>query len=98
MSTSKHTPGPWKYWNGIILDHNGDMDEGKQVCIVSKYGEEHDANARLIAAAPEMLEALQNLYLHCAMIHTHWGDGCNQKESDAAIKAGKLAINKALGK
>jgi len=48
-------------------------------------------------AAPDMLEALQNLYLHCAMIHTKWGDGCNQKEADAVIKAGRIAISKALG-
>jgi hypothetical protein len=51
----------------------------------------------LVAAAPDMLEALQNLYLHCAMIHKYWGDGCNQKESDSAIAAGEAAIKKALG-
>jgi hypothetical protein len=56
------------------------------------------ANARLIAAAPEMLEALTALYEHCAMVHKHWGEGCNQKQADAAIAAGLAAIAKAEGR
>ena len=59
---------------------------------------EIEANARLIAAAPEMLDALKSLYEHCAMIHKTWGDGCNQKQADAAIIAGHAAIAKAEGR
>lgn len=56
------------------------------------------ANARLIAAAPELLDALKGLFEHCTMIHRVWGDGSNQKEADAAIAAGKAAIAKAEGR
>ena len=60
-------------------------------------GKEAQANAALIAAAPEMYEALKQLFEHCAMIHKHWGDGNNQKEADEAIKKGTQALTKAEG-
>lgn len=62
---SKHTPGPW------YLEDAGESDRGKLVSIDSSplriiarpdwHGnhEEYMANARLIAAAPELLEALK---------------------------------------
>jgi len=56
-----------------------------------------DANARLIAAAPEMLEALEGIFEHCSLVHKHWGEGCNQREANAAIKAASVAIAKAKG-
>jgi hypothetical protein len=55
------------------------------------------ANARLIAAAPELLSALESLFEHCSMVHKRWGDGSNQKEADAAIEAARAAIAKAEG-
>ena len=53
------------------------------------------ANARLIAAAPDLLAALQGLFEHCAMIHKHGGDGDNQKQANAAEAAARAAIAKA---
>ncbi|HSG19548.1 MAG TPA: hypothetical protein VLA31_02160 [Burkholderiaceae bacterium] len=62
---SKHTPGPWRPRNGIVLadSHKGThcSDEdiafygGPLVCESIRT----DANARLIAAAPDLLEALK---------------------------------------
>ena len=67
---SKHTPGPWRI-NGnnmfrwIVADsevftHSDDVNRsaygGNMVC-----ESVHEANARLIAAAPELLEALKEL-------------------------------------
>lgn len=71
-----YTPGPWKIHGGpahlrhhmAIIDSIPDVD-GKIVanCICHMAGTNDDieANARLIAAAPDMLEALQkaNRYL-----------------------------------
>lgn len=47
-------------------------------------------------AAPAMLAALQGLFAHCAMVHKHWGEGCNQREADAAIAQARAAIAEAV--
>ncbi len=54
---SQHTPGPWKYWHekgyvGEINAQNGTLVAGFDT-------EPNEDNARLLAAAPELLEALQ---------------------------------------
>lgn len=57
----KYTPGPWKVSkDGCDIDNVG----GAGVCTL--YADEtSDANARLIAAAPDLLEA-------CKAIVAHW--------------------------
>jgi len=55
----------------------------------------HNSLADRYNAAPVLLGALKSLFEHCSMIHTHWGDGDNTKEADAAIKAGRQAIAEA---
>lgn len=69
MSTTKHTKGPWEIQratNGIpyrITSPNSDDKKpgsvGKHVtrwgCLMNPSSEEGEANARLIAAAPELL-------------------------------------------
>lgn len=50
--------------------------------------EEARANARLIAAAPELLEALTD-----CVEHMHW----TQPQGEAALKKAKAAIAKATG-
>ena len=59
MSETKHTPGPWKtsYTNlSVVIAENGAV-----VARASKLNGlvNLQANARLIAAAPELLEALR---------------------------------------
>jgi len=56
------------------------------------------ANAQLIAAAPELLEAMKELFKQCAMIHKYGGEICNQKKADLAIKNAKKAIAEAESK
>jgi len=52
---SRHTPGPWK-----VDEHNDVGAEGRHVATLSLYGDgSDDANAHLIAAAPDLLEALR---------------------------------------
>jgi hypothetical protein len=53
------------------------------------------ANAHLISAAPDLLAALQALFRECVMTHKHWGEGCNQKQADQAIKDARAALLKA---
>ena len=93
---TSHTPGPWE----VFESHTGiyilDSAEQAAVCRL-EWCLEAEANARLIAAAPDLLAALKGIFEHCAMIHRAWGDGSNHKEADAAIAAGKAAIAKAEG-
>lgn len=67
MST-KHTPGPWEAiqkgginapWN-VNVPHLSDTDSMKYVAgAFGRTGKEQEANARLIAAAPELLAFAQ---------------------------------------
>ena len=64
MSESKHTPGPWACISG---GRSGEFtvylpSDGMVICSRNQYDDKHAeflANARLIAAAPEMLAALK---------------------------------------
>lgn len=70
---SAHTPGPWDvcrraHLHGVQhVDHSGKMYDVCRVDWHSFYKPDHraEANARLIAAAPDLLEALQ------AILHTY---------------------------
>lgn len=59
MSNSKHSPGPWLSLNnfaeGPFFIHKK-LETGDAIAEVKI-----EANARLIAAAPEMLEALESV-------------------------------------
>ena len=59
---SAHTPGPWTSYTGT----HSIWAEGKRaICIMTGTRKtsdmERDANARLIAAAPDLLESLREL-------------------------------------
>lgn len=62
---SAHTPGPWMFLASVVPGQFVICNEhGPRVDVALTYGFEHtprEANARLIAAAPELLEALQAL-------------------------------------
>ena len=81
--SAKHTPGPWVFaWGGghaLVFDAKG----GPTIAAVP-YDDAPDAalaaaNARLIAAAPELLEALVSL------TRTLNAAGYSTKQADAAI-------------
>ncbi len=101
-SKGKHTPGPWKY----CPDARGYGKRAQRIIWGAKgpgYGaiaevsyfpsEEIEANARLIAAAPEMLAALESLEA--------WSQECipDDWEDDGYefIRQAKQAISKAKG-
>ena len=66
---SKHTPGPWRAEKHPQHDHvhcselwmiiAGEPDDCSDAEIAQVIAYEAEANARLIAAAPDMLEALK---------------------------------------
>lgn len=63
----KHTPAPWESKNGIIFVTYGKSIATVHTQISDEYEDvdiEAHANAKLIAAAPELLEALRNVRLH----------------------------------
>ena len=62
---SKHTPGPWIQRGERVDAQRNHVCGGvnqESVLALSRPPEERLANARLIAAAPEMLEALQAVW------------------------------------
>lgn len=63
--TTKHTPGPWEVHSGSVYasaDESrpiADMRRDETAAKAEIWPTERDANARLIAAAPDLLEALR---------------------------------------
>jgi hypothetical protein len=62
---TKHTPGPWandksgEYNRRWVIRHNGLVVAEIRTSALDRTKDDAPSNARLIAAAPEMLEALQ---------------------------------------
>ena len=91
MSNAKHTPGPWQVNNNDPLQVC-DSDGEKRGCspIANTRGKrgEAKANARLIAAAPELLAALESLLDY---------DNLGAYERANVRKQSRAAIAKAKG-
>ena len=93
---TKHTPGPWKvvydlrqYWpysgEHELVGYDIESESGQQVigCEgIEAWKDAAEANARLIAAAPDLLAALQELRYAC---------------TDKAEAMADEAISKAIG-
>lgn len=83
MTQIKHTPGPWAHTNpdGFTVRHPQVYSDTGPVCNATWLGDvridELRANARLISAAPELFEALQEAAL--------WVDGELKTKVRAAI-------------
>ena len=93
---SSHTPGPWAVANvGWVASLATDQTICGMYAVKSGFDHtETDANARLIAAAPDLLEALgQTLN---AMIHLELSDS-SKIEWEASKAAAYAAIAKATG-
>lgn len=97
---TSHTPGPWHYvvgnkhhgpyvesgWNGDICNCYHISSSDKKPFLFQE--EQSEANARLIAAAPDMLEALKSLVAHIQTIGVSAGwRECKQNINDAIAKA-----------
>ena len=110
MSESKHTPGPWRLdrhssysvegdhpkWGRMSIASAGtwssNLVDGEELCLTQQ------ANARLIAAAPEMLEALEALTRLVGNLCDLYGHSAKTRLLDTtALNSAKAAIKKARG-
>jgi hypothetical protein len=93
MMTTNHTPGPWiAQLNQVGADYVHIGTEGPDgVCEVQWNGsdENQEANARLIAAAPDLLETLEKIASSDGSLH----GTCVRDLKEIA----RAAINKAKG-
>lgn len=93
---NKHTPGPWK----IVDAWNDHMVEGQNGEEIIWQDGPHDtptinkANACLIAAAPDLLEALYAMLSYTADLNANQGF---DEYDHAAVKNARAAIAKAKG-
>lgn len=66
---SKHTKGTWSYTSDGEANFSGIATKENWLMRIQHNGEllleEQDANTKLIAAAPELLEALQKIHNMC---------------------------------
>lgn len=62
--TAKHTPAPWRIEGRFVM-----AMKTKSICEIPMGGVIHGkvdkANARLIAAAPDLLQALKDMLANC---------------------------------
>lgn len=82
---SKHTPGPWhtkpltyNTESGFAVFRTEEKPNGIRTHRIDKQGEFTEANAKLIAAAPEMLELLKrasgSLQAYCVEVNGDMND------------------------
>ena len=102
---TKHTPGPWEVNtpNGLLIVADGvtlarmaySIGGFSQGSISNSPGiSEAEANARLIASSPELLEALAVLIDHAKEAYPHFED----TRGKADIRKAEAAIAKAEGR
>lgn len=106
MSTAKHTPGPWAMDDrqagdcyAYVLPESGGILS--KICRVDISGDSYGqsiADARLIAAAPDLLEALQALFANMlAQDLANEAKRPTEGEFIACMVAANAAIAKATG-
>lgn len=95
-SESKHTPGPWMVREAADFLQIAPPDNSEPICEMGLYpapdwpkdeAAELMANARLIASAPELLEALEAFAKHFGPLHD------NEWLNDECRHCFKLARN-----
>jgi hypothetical protein len=99
----KHTPGPWE----AVIDPQRSTwfliafaDWHTRVCRMTLYAyeeEEQEANARLIAASPDLLEALEAMVEHFATPTSERSAASYGKTKAQVADEARAAIAKAIG-
>ncbi len=95
MKTFKGTKGEWKYEHSELFsikkDKHGDADGIIKIAHIIGHPDEREANAKLIAAAPQLLEAVQYLVSVWDEVQGNW-----RESPDHVQQMFLKAINKAL--
>lgn len=94
MST-QHTPGPWLVYKGEVC-YRSDADD-QSYGMFCPVDFEQEANARLIAAAPDLLEALIEVRAYLSKCPPHAEDITGAKWGRVMDLSG-AALNRAEGK
>jgi hypothetical protein len=94
---TKHTPGPWLVtkdrWGALCVNNHDAFASEFPVAAVNGAGdEEKAANARLIAAAPDLIAALT--FMLADYEEAYGGD---EKDEPVAMSAARAALAKAQG-
>lgn len=107
MSTAQHTPGPWDYnptIRDIVIFGIATPGVSRRYAILHSLSEngvfndaEDDANARLIAAAPDLLAACRNARGALILDHMVAADGEPFGTTTVALEVLDAAIAKAKG-
>ncbi|WP_159918012.1 hypothetical protein [Pantoea sp. 18069] len=108
MSEAKHTPGPWfQSHRKAIVGYSTEVytANGEVIATVAWYPRrlnetttvtDREANARLIAVAPELLEALQGLEREGWL--SHIVAACKKESADASLYASVTVARAAIAK
>ena len=95
---TKHTPGPWKTSNmapGIVYAETGGKRDELVCTAYRRDNDEHNANARLIASAPDLLSALEMAVATIERIAPKHGPFSSV---DGTLSVASAAIAKAEGR
>ncbi|MDE2106014.1 MAG: hypothetical protein KGL39_52815 [Patescibacteria group bacterium] len=95
----EHSPGPWRF---ALFDHEPNIafvQWGTGYCEVHGARGRREINARLIAAAPELLEALEEILPYADGIEDSGpiNAGWQSPRLSAACGKARAAIAKAIG-
>ena len=102
---SKHTPGPWVYTPNIldtidVVITEDNKPRKKCISVLSSWmlAEEKDANARLIAAAPDMHKDLTRCLDTLCLLMEYELDGTLMRFLSDLIDEVSATVDKAEGK
>lgn len=90
-TAASYTPGPWAHYFDDSMGEHSVATSGHSRLIANVRGHEADANARLIAAAPELLAACTHILAKLELLRTV--PGISGEDADIL----RAAIAKATG-
>ena len=96
---NQFTPGNWIYNKYEPVDYGvySEQGDGRDIAIVRSLTneQESEANAQLISAAPDLLEALQ-MFIDCTKLSTNSKVTINTQKHIQAFQYARSAIQKAI--